>query len=133
MNQPSSRVAYSTGETGERPWGRWSVVDVGEGYAVKRIEVEPGARLSLQFHHHRSEHWIVVQGTGQVWVSGNESRAIPGCYIHIPVEAEHRIHNTGPQPLIFIEVQMGAQLDEADIVRSEDDYDRTAEPAGQIP
>ncbi len=112
----------------ERPWGRFTVLEVGDGYQVKRLEVTPGHRLSLQFHHHRSEHWIVVSGTARL-VIGSETRvAQPRDTAFVPREARHRIENPGPEPLVIIEVQHGAYLGEDDIVRIEDDYARV-EPA----
>jgi mannose-6-phosphate isomerase len=117
-------VRYAPGETGERPWGRWRVLETGAGFCVKRIEVEPGHRLSLQYHHHRSEDWIIVGGAGLVELNTDQIQVKSGDRIRIPLLAHHRIRNTGGVTLIFVEVQHGAYLDENDIVRVEDDYGR---------
>jgi mannose-1-phosphate guanylyltransferase/mannose-6-phosphate isomerase len=107
-----------------RPWGWYDAVDAGERFQVKRIVVKPGAALSLQMHHHRAEHWIVVSGTAQVTrgdasylVSENEST-------FIPLGTRHRLENPGCVPLEMIEVQSGSYLGEDDIVRFEDVYGR---------
>jgi mannose-1-phosphate guanylyltransferase/mannose-6-phosphate isomerase len=108
-----------------RPWGSYEGIDMGERYQVKRITVNPGAALSLQMHHHRAEHWIVVNGTAKVtrgeeqfMVSENEST-------YIPIGTRHRLENPGAIPLEMIEVQSGSYLGEDDIVRFEDNYGRT--------
>ncbi|WP_448562448.1 phosphomannose isomerase type II C-terminal cupin domain [Trichothermofontia sp.] len=109
-----------------RPWGSFTVLEEGRGYKIKRIEVKPGHRLSLQMHHHRSEHWIVVSGTArvicgdrEVLLSSNQSTYVPPCTLH-------RLENPGVIPLILIEVQNGEYLGEDDIVRFDDDYARDA-------
>lgn len=108
-----------------RPWGSYEGVDQGERFQVKRIVVNPGAQLSLQMHHHRAEHWIVVKGTAlvtngdqQIMLSENQST-------YIPLGVTHRLANPGRIPLELIEVQSGAYLGEDDIVRFEDNYGRT--------
>ena len=110
-----------------RPWGCYEGIDVGERYQVKRITVTPGASLSLQMHHHRAEHWIVVKGTARVTrgddvflVSENEST-------YIPIGTRHRLENPGTIPLEMIEVQSGGYLGEDDIVRFDDIYGRDKE------
>ena len=117
-------VRYRKGERGERPWGRWEVLEIGERYCVKRIDVLPAARLSLQFHHHRGENWMIVDGEGVVDRNGEHIAVARGAHVHIPQGAKHRITNTGDAVLTFIEVQQGDLLDENDIVRLEDDYGR---------
>lgn len=124
LDKSKSIVRYQPGEKGERPWGRWLVLETGDGFCVKRIEVEPGQRLSKQFHHHRSEDWIIVRGEGLVECDAERMQVRAGDRVRIPLLAHHRIRNTGDEPLIFIEVQHGAHLDENDIVRVEDDYGR---------
>ncbi|AFZ57940.1 cupin domain-containing protein [Anabaena cylindrica FACHB-243] len=108
-----------------RPWGSFTVLEEGRGYKIKRIEVKPGHRLSLQMHHHRSEHWIVVSGTAKVvcgekeiLLSNNQSTYVPQCTVH-------RLENPGVIPLILIEVQNGEYLGEDDIIRYQDDYARS--------
>lgn len=109
----------------ERPWGRWIKTDEGENFWVKKIEVNPGCRLSLQSHTLRSEVWTIVQGSGYITV-GEEVLYIESKMIaNIPVGTIHRIHNTGNIPLIFIEVALGT-CREDDIARYEDDYGRVA-------
>ena len=117
-------VRYAPGETGERPWGRWRVLETGEGFCVKRIEVEPGHRLSLQYHHPRFEDWIVVSGEGLVECDRERIVVKTGDRVRIPLLSHHRISNPGSIMLVVIEVQHGALLDENDIVRIEDDYAR---------
>jgi len=110
--------------TTHRPWGSYRTVDAGERFQVKRITVKPGAKLSLQHHHHRAEHWVVVHGTALVQV-GDERRLLrENEHIHIPLGATHRLENPGKLPLQLIEVQSGSYLGEDDIVRSEDTYGR---------
>jgi mannose-6-phosphate isomerase len=109
----------------ERPWGTFTVLDEGEGYKVKRIEVLPGKRLSYQKHEHRAEHWFVVLGTAKVTLNDKEITVQTGEAIDIPVEAAHRVENSNQEKLIFIEVQRGGYLGEDDIVRLQDDFNRT--------
>lgn len=111
-------------ECDERPWGRYEVLEEGTGFKVKRLEVKPGQRLSLQRHAHRSEHWIVVQGTADVVRGDQELQLGEGAHIHIPASTNHRLANSGDQPLAIIEVQFGDYLGEDDIVRIADDYQR---------
>jgi len=108
-----------------RPWGSFTVLEEGQGYKIKRIEVNPGHRLSLQMHHHRSEHWIVIAGIAKVtrgeqvlMLSSNEST-------YVPQFTCHRLENPGMIPLVLIEVQNGQYLGEDDIVRFDDDYARS--------
>ncbi len=111
-------------ETGERPWGSYTVLDENRGYKIKRIEVNPGHRLSLQMHHHRSEHWIVVSGTARVTCGETESLVNVNESTFIPIGRLHRLENTGIIPLVIIEVQSGEYLGEDDIIRFDDDYRR---------
>jgi mannose-6-phosphate isomerase len=109
-----------------RPWGFYEVLsDEMASHKVKRITVWPGKRLSLQYHHKRREHWIVVSGTGIVTVDGIELNLGPGQSVDIPHRAPHRMENAGSGPLVFIEVQQGEYFGEDDIVRMEDDFGRT--------
>ncbi|HVA25675.1 MAG TPA: phosphomannose isomerase type II C-terminal cupin domain [Chloroflexota bacterium] len=110
----------------ERPWGNYTVLDGGDGYQVKRIEVIPGKRLSYQKHAHRSEHWVVVQGQATVTLDGQDRHLAEGETVDIPVGAAHRIANPGDGRMVFIEVQRGDYLGEDDIVRLEDDFGRAA-------
>ena len=107
-----------------RPWGSYETVDFSERFKVKRITVKPGAALSLQKHHHRAEHWVVVKGTALVRVGDNETTLCEDQSTYIPVGAIHRLENTGDTPLELIEVQSGSYLGEDDIVRLEDRYGR---------
>ena len=108
----------------ERPWGWYEVIDQGDRFKVKNIEVKQGHRLSLQKHHHRTEHWIVVSGTAEVQL--NESRQLLGenQSTYIPLGCKHRLSNPGKIPLKIIEVQSGPYLEEDDIERFEDDHGR---------
>ena len=119
-----AEVLYARGDSDERPWGRWEVLETGPGFAVKRISVKPGASLSLQLHHHRSEHWIIVKGRARV-TRGEETFDLDaGQHVHLPAETVHRVANPGDEPMELIEVQQGDKLDENDIVRLEDRYGR---------
>jgi mannose-1-phosphate guanylyltransferase/mannose-6-phosphate isomerase len=108
-----------------RPWGSYQSVDMGERHQVKRIIVKPGGRLSLQKHHHRSEHWIVVRGTARVTVNEDVRIVHENESIYIPIGAVHRLENPGKISLELIEVQTGSYLGEDDIIRIEDDYRRS--------
>lgn len=108
-----------------RPWGNYHCVDAGKRYQVKRITVNPGARLSVQMHHHRAEHWIVVSGTAKVLRGKEELLLTENQSIYIPVGEVHALENPGKIPLELIEVQSGSYLGEDDIVRLEDRYGRT--------
>lgn len=111
-------------ESDTRPWGSWFIIDEGEGYQVKRIEVLPGQRLSYQTHELRSEHWYIVSGTATC-VLEDETVVVPaGGSLQIPVGAAHRLSNLTDEPLVLIEVQRGSYFGEDDIVRLEDDYGR---------
>ena len=115
---------YTTFETGLRPWGQWTVLDSGAGFCVKKIEVKPGHRLSLQYHNHRSEHWLVIEGRAQVEIDGAASVLEARHHVQIPLKARHRLANIGMVDLVILELQQGDILDEADIVRLDDDYCR---------
>jgi mannose-1-phosphate guanylyltransferase / mannose-6-phosphate isomerase len=108
-----------------RPWGSYQSVDMGERHQVKRIIVKPGERLSLQKHHHRSEHWIVVRGAARVTVNEDIKIVHENESIYIPIGAVHRLENPGKILLELIEVQTGSYLGEDDIIRLEDDYRRS--------
>ena len=107
-----------------RPWGSYEGIDSGERYQVKRITVDPGASLSLQMHHHRAEHWIVVTGTAKVTCNDTVSLVSENQSTYIPIGTRHRLENPGKMPLEMIEVQSGSYLGEDDIVRFEDQYGR---------
>ena len=109
-----------------RPWGTFTVLDEGDNFKVKRIEVLPGKRLSYQKHAQRAEHWFVVQGTAKVTLDDREINVSAGEAIDISVGSAHRIENPGAELLVFIEVQRGAYLGEDDIVRLQDDFGRTS-------
>ncbi|MCD9185918.1 MAG: phosphomannose isomerase type II C-terminal cupin domain [Pyrinomonadaceae bacterium] len=110
----------------ERPWGSFTVLDEGDGFKVKRIEVLAGKRLSYQKHARRAEHWFVVKGTAKVTLDGSEIICKAGEAIDIPVGAAHRVENPGDELMVFIEVQQGDYLGEDDIVRLEDDFGRNS-------
>jgi len=107
-----------------RPWGRYDSIDSGERYQVKRITVKPGAKLSLQMHHHRAEHWVVVSGTAKV-INGEKTLLVTeNESTYIPIGRVHSLENPGKVPLEMIEVQSGSYLGEDDIVRIKDLYGR---------
>src|SRR2546421_588680 len=108
-----------------RPWGYYQHVDAGARYQVKRIVVKPGARLSLQKHFHRAEHWVVVRGTAEVTLDKDHRIIHENESIYVPIGSTHRLANPGKIPLELIEVQVGSYLGEDDIVRLEDVYART--------
>lgn len=110
-----------------RPWGTFTVLDEGDGFKVKRIEVLPGKRLSYQKHAQRAEHWVVVKGTAKVTLDDREIVVEAGEDIDIAIGAAHRVENPGEETLIFIEVQRGGYLGEDDIVRLQDDFGRAPE------
>lgn len=110
--------------TAHRPWGTYTVLEEHTKYKVKQITVRPGAKLSLQYHHHRSEHWIVVSGTATVSVGEKTFELAPNESTYIPKEAKHRLANNQKEDLILIEAQVGNYLGEDDIVRLQDDYKR---------
>ena len=107
-----------------RPWGTFTVVDEGENFKVKRIEVLPGKRLSYQKHAQRAEHWFVIRGTATVTLDDKEITLAMGEAIDIDLGAAHRVENQGDDLLVFIEVQRGSYLGEDDILRLQDDFGR---------
>ena len=107
-----------------RPWGTFTVLDEGEGFKVKRIEVLPGKRLSYQKHAQRAEHWVVVKGTAKVTLDDRDILVETGAAIDIGIGSAHRVENPGTETLVFIEVQKGGYLGEDDIVRLQDDFGR---------
>jgi mannose-6-phosphate isomerase len=110
------------GET--RPWGNYQVLHIEKTFQVKRVEVNPGHRLSYQLHHRRAEKWTIVAGEGIVTLDDREIVVAVGTVIAIPAKTKHRIQNNGTEPLIFVEVQLGDYFGEDDIVRFADDYHR---------
>ena len=107
-----------------RPWGKFDAIDEGERFLVKRITVKPGARLSMQMHHHRAEHWVVVSGTAKVTIDNQVQYVTENQSVYIPITAVHSLENPGKTALELIEVQSGSFLDESDIVRFDDEYGR---------
>ncbi len=116
-----------------RPWGSYESVDTGKNFQVKRIIVKPGAKLSLQMHHHRAEHWIVVSGAARVTCDDKVFLLQENESTFIPLGAKHRLENPGKVPLHLIEVQSGAYLGEDDIVRFEDTYGRVPQAESNKP
>jgi mannose-6-phosphate isomerase len=115
----------------QRPWGTFTVLDEGEGFKVKRIEVFPGKRLSYQKHSQRAEHWVVVQGTAKVTLDDRDILVAAGEAIDIAIGSAHRVENPGEETLLFIEVQRGTYLGEDDIVRLQDDFGRAPEKSDE--
>ncbi len=121
----SQRDEYVSHREVFRPWGSYESVEQGDRYQVKRIRVSPGERLSLQMHHHRAEHWIVVRGTAEVTRGEETFMLAENESTYIPLGTTHRLANPGRMPLELIEVQVGAYLGEDDIVRFQDEYGRS--------
>ncbi len=118
------RTEHETHTRVYRPWGSYETVEVGQRYQVKRISVNPGSTLSLQMHHHRAEHWIVVRGIAEVECDDRKFNLSENESTYIPLGSTHRLSNPGKMELDLIEVQVGSYLGEDDIVRFEDDYGR---------
>ena len=112
-------------ESEERPWGRFFVIHDEPQYKIKRIEVEPGGRLSYQYHHKRSEAWTIVTGNGIITLDGVAKEYSKGQTVTIQQGVKHRIENKGKEKIVFIEVQTGTYFGEDDIVRFEDIYGRS--------
>ena len=125
MTETKPQSTYTIGERDTRPWGIWEVIAAGTGCVVKRITVKPSQKLSLQWHHHRGEHWVITAGHGDVTLGEDIKPVVKGDAIFIPKTVHHRMTNSGNEILEFIEIQMGDILDEADIERIEDIYGRT--------
>ena len=124
MIKKSGRSESSLHREVFRPWGSYDSIDNGERFQVKRLSVKPGGVLSMQMHHHRAEHWIVVQGTARITCNDKVFLLSENESTYIPIGATHRIENPGKVPLHIVEVQSGAYLGEDDIVRFEDNYGR---------
>ena len=120
----SESTADTSPKFDRRPWGTFAVIDEGENFKVKRIEVLPGKRLSYQKHAQRAEHWVVVQGTAKVTLDDRDIMVTTGQAIDIAVGSAHRVENPRDELLIIIEVQRGSYLGEDDIVRLQDDFGR---------
>lgn len=123
-----ARITRARVTTAVRPWGSYTVLEEGPRFKVKRIDVAPGQRLSLQYHHYRSEHWVVISGVAEVTNGGQVQRLHAGESTFVPMGTIHRIGNPGKLPLAIIEVQQGEYIGEDDIVRIEDDYRRGPRP-----
>jgi len=122
----AGRVEATEHRRVHRPWGHYVTISLGEMHRVNRIVINPGQRFSLQKHYHRSEHWIVVKGTGEITVSGETRILHENESTYIPIGTVHRLANPGLIPLELIEVQVGVYLGEDDIIRLEDAYNRLA-------
>jgi len=123
----ADRREYRENRMSHRPWGSFEGIGQGERYQVKHIRIKPGASISLQMHHHRAEHWIVVRGTAKVTKADETFLLQENESTFIPLGVRHRLENPGLIDLHIIEVQSGAYLGEDDIVRFEDRYGRTPE------
>jgi mannose-6-phosphate isomerase-like protein (cupin superfamily) len=108
----------------ERPWGSYIVLEEDKDYKIKKVIVQPGQKLSLQLHYHRSEHWIVVSGFAEVNLNESHIMLMKGESMFVPIGIKHQLKNPGIIPLEVLEVQIGEYLEEDDIVRFEDDYFR---------
>jgi mannose-1-phosphate guanylyltransferase/mannose-6-phosphate isomerase len=123
----SNRGEHQQHVRNHRPWGYFETLDFGPRFQVKLLHVKPGGRLSLQMHHYRSEHWVVVTGTALVTCDGEKKLVCENESGYIPATHWHRLENPGKVPLEIIEVQIGSYLGEDDIIRSDDVYQRAAE------
>ena len=117
-------VLHNSHLTVHRPWGRYTILEQNHKYKIKRIVVKPGKKLSLQKHYHRSEHWVVVEGTALVTIGKEEKLVRVNESTYIPIGVEHRLENPGKVDVVLIEAQVGEYLEEDDIVRIKDDYER---------
>lgn len=122
--QSNSSARWRQHFVDKRPWGRYEILLADPHFKVKRIEIKPGARLSLQKHFKRGEKWTVVRGKGIATVNGRRIPVKEGSFVRVPRKAVHRMANTGKRPLVFIEVQLGSYFGEDDVVRLADDYNR---------
>jgi mannose-6-phosphate isomerase-like protein (cupin superfamily) len=109
-----------------RPWGNYEQLDKGEGYQVKRIVIKPGGVLSLQKHKYRAEHWVVVQGRPEITIEDDVKTLEPNQSIYIPLGSVHRLANKTDETVVLIEVQTGDYLGEDDIIRLDDEYNRSS-------
>jgi len=123
----AGRKEHETQVRNYRPWGYFETLNIGPRFQVKLLHVKPGGKLSMQMHHHRSEHWVVVHGTAKVTVGGEEKLVHENQSVYIVATQWHRLENPGKTPLELIEVQLGSYLGEDDIVRSDDVYKRAAD------
>jgi mannose-1-phosphate guanylyltransferase / mannose-6-phosphate isomerase len=123
----SNRTEHAQHIRNHRPWGYFETLNVGTRFQVKRLHVKPGGKLSLQMHHHRSEHWIVVHGTARVTIGDTEKLVRENESVYIFATQWHRLENPGKVPLEIIEIQIGSYVGEDDIVRTDDVYRRSAE------
>ncbi|MEI7589914.1 MAG: mannose-1-phosphate guanylyltransferase/mannose-6-phosphate isomerase [Deltaproteobacteria bacterium] len=123
----AKRIEAKESPKAKRPWGAYTVLEEGAGYKVKRIELHMGAKISLQLHKHRSEHWVVVIGKAKIRIGEKEIIAQANESVFVPQEVLHRLENVGDCPLQIIEVQSGEYLGEDDIIRFDDDYGRSNE------
>ncbi len=120
-----SHTTYHVGETGECPWGNWQVLDLQSHVVVKKLTVQPGGRISLQRHEHRSERWVVAEGVATVRCDDVVTHLKVGQSVFIPCGSLHRLSNEKDIPLSIIEIQIGDYLSEDDIERFCDDYGRS--------
>ena len=123
LHEEQGTVVHSP-HTVSRPWGTYMVVDHGPGFQVKRLMIRPGGAVSLQLHRHRSEHWVVTAGIARVTIGDEDTQLHVGQSVYVPQNTKHRLRNTGDEPLVVVEVQIGAYLEEDDIVRFDDLYGR---------
>ena len=123
----ANRKEHESQIRNHRPWGFFETLNLGPRFQVKLLSVKPGAKLSMQMHHHRSEHWVVVHGTAEVTIGSEQKLVYENQSVYIVAGQWHRLHNPGRTPLELIEVQLGSYLGEDDIVRADDVYNRSHE------
>lgn len=125
----SGRYHYKQHPLVYKPWGSYEILALGDRFQVKRLIVNPGESLSLQYHHHRAEHWVIVSGTAQIGLDETEKLYTENQSVYIPIGCRHQLHNPGKVPLVLVEVQSGGYLGEDDIVRVKDNYGRIKKDA----
>lgn len=126
LTKAAAEAESDKGATFEvRPWGRFDILEDTDRWKIKRITVNPGQRLSYQRHSKRTEHWFIVEGEATVTLNDIDTKVKKDEWVHVPVQTKHRVHNTGTEQMIFIEVQTGEYFGEDDIERFQDDYGRS--------
>ena len=124
MNDTRDRYGTEISGVVDTPWGSYEILSKNDRYAVKRLIVYPGEALSLQTHVHREEHWVVAEGAAKIQLGTVTTHHTEGAHVHVPQNVPHRLSNPGKIPLHVVEVQYGSYLEEDDIVRLEDKYNR---------
>lgn len=109
----------------KRPWGHYIIIHKSKNYLIKKIVILPNESISLQLHHHRSEHWIVINGIAKIQIGNKKIKLTQNQSTYVPVNKKHKVSNNSSEPLIILETQLGQKLSEKDIIRFEDQYNRS--------